>query len=96
MLPELVRLYLSDEPARLARLAQLAAERHPDQLGNEAHSFGGNAASFGGRQVRHVALELEQAARAGDWPGVSVLLVRLREACGRLRTELVRLNLTAP
>ena len=95
LLPELIRLYLSDEAERLERLARLAAERRKDALGDEAHSLGGNAASFGGVQVRRAALELERVARAGDWPGVSVQLVSLREACERLRAEVARLNLGA-
>lgn len=96
LLPELIAMYLSDEAERLARLAQLERERKGGELGDAVHSFGGNAASFGGAGVRQVALETEQAARAGDWPAVAVLLERLRRACARLRGEIARLNLPAP
>jgi CheY-like chemotaxis protein/HPt (histidine-containing phosphotransfer) domain-containing protein len=92
LLPELIALYLSDDTARLARLAQLAAERKAEALGNEAHSFGGNAAATGGRQVRRISLWLEEAARAGDWPRVARELDALRAAADRLRAELARMN----
>ncbi len=95
LLPELVRLYLSDEAERLERLGQLVAERAGGRLGDEAHSLGGNAASFGGNQVRRVALELERAARAEDWPEVRARWTQLRAACERLRNEIARLNLTS-
>jgi HPt (histidine-containing phosphotransfer) domain-containing protein len=93
-LPELVRLYLSEEAERLARLGELVAARAGERLGDEAHGLGGNAASFGGKEVRRVSLELEQVARAEDWPGVDVQWTQLRAACERLRNEITRLNLT--
>ena len=93
-MPELIRLYLSDEAERLERLARMAAEGRNEALGDEAHSLGGNAASFGGMGVRRAALVLERVARAGDGAAVAVQLVQLREACERLRVEVVRLNLT--
>lgn len=95
LLPELVRLYLSDEAERLARLQTLATERRGEQLGDEAHAFGGNAASFGGADVRRETLEVEEAARAGDWLEVSARLQLLFTACERLRTEIARRNLAA-
>jgi|GEM_PF-3419651 len=93
LLPELVRLYLSDEAERLERLRRLVAERTGGPLGDEAHSFGGNAASFGGMQVRRVALELERAARAEDWPGAGATLAQLEQACAHLRTEVAKRGL---
>ena len=58
------------------------------------HSFGGNAASFDGNQVRRVSLELERVAREEDWPGVAVEWAELLGAAReRLRNEITRLNL---
>ncbi|MBI5767949.1 MAG: PAS domain S-box protein [Verrucomicrobia bacterium] len=95
LLPELVRLYLGDEAARLAQLDRLAAAQQAELLADEVHNFGGNAASFGGLEVRRVALALEEVARAADWGAVTVQRQRLHEACARLRAEIARLNLTA-
>ena len=93
LLPELVRLYLSDEAERLARIGGLIVERAGDGLGNEVHSLGGNAASFGGVQVRRWALEVERHARARDWAAVAVEWKRLQLACERLRNEVVQRRL---
>ena len=88
LLPELVRLYLGDEQERLEHLDEFAALCEGTRLGDAAHNFGGNAATFGGIEVRAAALEVETAARAGDWREVRLHLDRLREACGRLRSEI--------
>ena len=93
LLPELVEMYLSDERERVERLRQLAAERAEDDLAQEAHAFAGNAASFGGMQVRAAALALERAARSGEVKAIDARLSELRVACGRLRDEIGRLNL---
>jgi HPt (histidine-containing phosphotransfer) domain-containing protein len=91
-LQRIVSLYLDAESRQLDRFDHLAQERRVEELAQEAHSFGGSAVSFGGLQVRRIALEVESAARASDWAGVTKLLAALREACGRLRVELSRLD----
>ena len=96
LLPEMVKLYLSDEAERLERLERLASERQPEELAQEAHSFGGNAASFGAIQIRRVALELESAARAQNWTAVAERMIELRQACARLKGEIAQLNLLSP
>ena len=93
LLTELVRLYLSDEAERLERLQQLIAGRAGGKLGDEVHSFAGNAASFGGTQVQRVALQLERAARAEDWQGVAVTWAQLEQACAHLRIEVAKRGL---
>jgi CheY-like chemotaxis protein len=95
LLPELIAMYLSDDEQRLANIAQYAAERQGKKLGDEAHSFGGNAAAFGAMQVRRESLKLETSARAGDWAGVARELESLRAAAIRLRAELKRISAAA-
>jgi len=94
LLAEMVKLFLSDETERLEELARLVGARQVEELAQEVHSFGGNAASFGGAQVRRIALELEDAARTQDWASVADRMVDLREACSRLKLEIGRLNLS--
>ncbi len=96
LLPELVALYLSDEPERLDRIARAITERDRVGAAEQAHGFGGNAASFGGAEVRRVAVDLETAARAGDWPAADACMITLRAACGRLRSELERMEVLPP
>ena len=94
LLPEVVRLYLSDERVRLGRLRALAQEKQAGPLADEAHAFGGNAAVFGGVQVKRLALELERQAREEAWTEVGAAMERLAGACESLRGELARLNLS--
>ncbi|MCX6956099.1 MAG: PAS domain S-box protein [Verrucomicrobia bacterium] len=96
LLAELIRPYLDEEDQRINQLQRLAERRANDELGDEAHRFGGNAATFGGIQVRRLALELERMARAGDWNMVDLRLAELRAACGRLRSEVARRRLVQP
>ncbi|MFT3868490.1 MAG: PAS domain S-box protein [Nibricoccus sp.] len=88
VLPKILGLYLNDEAGRLDRLAELANVRQGGALAQAAHSFGGDAVSFGGLQVRRCSLDLEEAARAEDWQLVEKRLHSLRSACRRLREEL--------
>ena len=94
LLPQMVQLYLSDEAACLHKMDRLFEVKGAEELGQQAHSFGGNAASIGGIEVRHIALELEAAALALKWPAVKAHLNELRRACGRLNQGIDRLNLT--
>ena len=96
LLSQMVKLYLSDEAERLGRLQQLVDARQVEMLAHEAHSFGGNAASFGGAQVHRLALELETAALALDWSAAAGRLDELRLACARLKHEMERLSLLSP
>ncbi|MBI3886462.1 MAG: response regulator [Opitutae bacterium] len=96
LLGEMIRAYLHDEADRLVRLARLAAEKNAGALADEAHAFGGNAAVFGGMQVRRLALELEADARAAAWTGVPARLEALRVASVELKNEIARRKLAAP
>jgi PAS domain S-box-containing protein len=95
LLREVSTIYLGDETKQLEQLERLAAERNGVALGDTAHSLSGNAAVFGGMQVRRTALDLEAAARANDWTAVPARLAELRAACTRLREELARRNLAS-
>jgi HPt (histidine-containing phosphotransfer) domain-containing protein len=95
LLPELLELYLRDEPERLERMARHLESRDFNSLANEAHSFGGNAASIGGTEVRVIALEFERVVRQGEWPSSSAGFERLKNAALRLRSEITRINMGA-
>jgi CheY-like chemotaxis protein len=93
LVEQLIGMYLRDEDRQLTHMARLVALRQAEELGNTAHSFGGNAACFGGLEVRQVALELEEQVRAGAWPDVDRQYQRLQQACARLRSEIARRQL---
>ena len=91
LLPELVTLYLSKERSRLDSIRRLVAERS-EGAADEVHGFGGDAASFGGMEVRSLALELEADVRANDWTRANARLAELEHACARLRDAVVVLG----
>jgi PAS domain S-box-containing protein len=95
LLAEMVGLYLQDESVRLERLRHLEDQRRGPELAEEAHAFGSNAAALGAVGVRHVALQLEAAARAADWPAAATRSA-LAGACAQLRDALKQLNVTGP
>ncbi len=89
LLPELVTIYAGEENGRLAGIARHLEERQAIPLAEAVHALGGNAASFGGAAVRHIAEGVEAAARAGDWALVETRHRELLRACLGLRAELV-------
>jgi PAS domain S-box-containing protein len=93
LLPELVHLYLNEDQERLALIEQLAARRAMPQTADEAHGFAGNAAVLGALEVRRCALEVERAARAGQWEEVDRRVPAMRAACARLRETLLQMQL---
>jgi CheY-like chemotaxis protein len=93
LVDQLIAMYLEAEPRQIARMASLLEQRQTE-LGNLAHSFGGNAACFGGLEVRQVALKLEEVVRTEAWPEAAQQYARLQQACGRLKAELVRRQLS--
>ncbi len=95
VLAEIVKMYVNDESARLGQIAFLAEKRSADELAKAAHSFGGNAASIGGIEVQHLALQLETAARSENWTAVAQQIAELRLACSRLIDEINNLDLAA-
>jgi PAS domain S-box-containing protein len=93
-LADLVQLYLKDDQPSLERIEQLAARRAMPQTADEAHGFAGNAAVLGALEVRRCALDVEQAARAGQWEEVDRRLPLMRSACARLRETLGQISVS--
>ena len=93
LLPELVALYLQEEPGRLAELARLVQERQSEEIGRLAHTLAGSCSNLGARQMHGAALALEQAALAGDWVEAEARLAALRLAGVRLHAGLVQQRL---
>jgi HPt (histidine-containing phosphotransfer) domain-containing protein len=71
LLPELVEVFLGETPKLLARLAELERAQEKEEFVLLAHRLSGSAVNLGGTAMREAGLELEQAARRGDWKSVS-------------------------
>ena len=91
LLPELIAVFLSETPRLLERLAELERMRERDEFALLAHRLAGSAVNLGGTAMREAGLELEQAARRGDWNAVSAKRANLethwRTLAAALRME---------
>lgn len=85
-----VTAFLKEMPGRIETLQRLADERHAAELGLLAHTVAGSAASIGGLVLRTHGLELEHAARAGNWDAVPGLLDAVNASWRELETELLK------
>jgi HPt (histidine-containing phosphotransfer) domain-containing protein len=77
-------LFSRDEPARIAKLPQLAAARDGKELARCAHTVAGSCAMLGAREMQMAALGLERAAHNGEWDDVPARLAAVNEAWQRL------------
>ena len=71
------QVFLSDSPQKLKSMLELDPKTQSEQIAMHAHSVKGNCATIGAEVCQDIALELETAAREGDWRQVPGLLERL-------------------
>jgi CheY-like chemotaxis protein/HPt (histidine-containing phosphotransfer) domain-containing protein len=76
---------LNEMPAELADLSEALSGKKMEVVKRRAHAIKGLAGIVGADAMRASALELEEAARADDWPGAAVLAARLEGEFERLR-----------
>ena len=86
--PEMVALFLREEPKWLAEIERFATARSGEGVALAAHTFAGGCASLGALQLRAVALAVERSAQTGDWGHVETQLAELRAASGRLHAAI--------
>lgn len=88
---ELVELFVSELPTRMAKLTELATRGDIAELGRFAHQIKGAAGSYGFDDVTPYAARLEEAARSGEpLESVESAAGELLEICGRLRAGMPR------
>jgi CheY-like chemotaxis protein/HPt (histidine-containing phosphotransfer) domain-containing protein len=83
---ELAERFLQDLPARLSRIAELAAAEDLAGLGHAAHALRGAAGNLGGHDLAAACSDIEQAARRKDVDAPA--LERLRALASQLQAEL--------
>ncbi|MFZ5496234.1 MAG: PAS domain S-box protein [Verrucomicrobiota bacterium] len=71
LLDLLIRRSLAEIPPGLARLHTLIDRQQAAELAQAAHRLAGSMASLGGVALRKVLLDLEDAARRGDWSAMA-------------------------
>jgi len=80
---ELVDMFLTDAPARIASIDDALERRDLEHLAAVAHSLKGMCRNQGAARMADVCVAVEQSVRSSDTDA-------LRDAVGRLRTELDR------
>lgn len=87
-LRELIAIFLSDTPARMAELDQALGQGDYTTATRAAHSVKGSASNFGANQLAAVAKELESQCKAGTCTVSSPLLPSLKGEYARVETAL--------
>jgi HPt (histidine-containing phosphotransfer) domain-containing protein len=90
---EILALFRKSEPARIADLTRLVAERQGAELERQAHQVAGSCAVIGALQLQDAARRLEDAAREGDWAAVAEKLAALNRDWAALQAELAKRKL---
>jgi two-component system sensor histidine kinase/response regulator len=85
LLEEVVELFVSDAPNRLADVRTSLEQGDPKRLQNAAHSLKGSAGYVGAERVAAQAMKLEELGRRGD-------LSAALEAFGQLEREIEQLK----
>jgi HPt (histidine-containing phosphotransfer) domain-containing protein len=90
---EILAMFRKAEPARLAGLPRLVAERQGEELERQAHQLAGSSAVIGALQLQNAARSLENAARKADWALVTEKLAAVNQAWAALQAELAKRKL---
>ncbi len=92
---ELVNLFLSDTPKRIAEMQVALARNSVVEVGREAHAIKGSAANFGAARLVALCLELEQLGRTNALAAASSKVLDLQAEFERTRAALESLRIGA-
>lgn len=84
VLAEVFQIFQESAPQKLAALQVACAGKNFIELRQLAHSLKGESGSIGGKYVRHVAENIEKAARVEDLQQIAALLPELELELDRL------------
>ena len=86
---DIVAGFLEELPMLPSALIEYEAQQDTEGVWEQAHKIKGAAANVGAEALRSVALEVEQAAKAGDMTRVTILLLEMKIQIARLQEVLV-------
>jgi HPt (histidine-containing phosphotransfer) domain-containing protein len=90
LLGEMIALFLSISPERVATARQAHAAGDAPTLERSLHSLKGSAAQLGALRLQRLSGEGERLARLGTLSGVPILMQELDEELARVREWLVK------
>ena len=79
--------FIQEAPELFSKLKNAVDDDNTDEIRSCAHAMKGSAANVNAERVRHIALELEQAAGLGDTGSVPAMTERLEGAFEEFRRE---------
>jgi HPt (histidine-containing phosphotransfer) domain-containing protein len=94
-LGQLVDLFLSDAPQRIAQMEMALTQNRGTELGHLAHAIKGSAANFGASRLVALCFELEQLGKANQLAAVGEKLSALKIEFARTRPALEALKANA-
>jgi two-component system, sensor histidine kinase len=93
MFTELIRGFLEDAPARIARMREAIGKGDADGLFQAAHSLKGLSGNLGIKSMTGLCESLQSIGHAGVLAGVEEVVDRLEEESQRISLELERMYL---
>ena len=91
LLREIARAYLQERAALIGDLQQAVRSGRPERIERAAHTVKGCVANVGAERAVQLALQIEQAGRAGEIAPAAGLLERLRGELAAVDTALTDL-----
>jgi CheY-like chemotaxis protein len=92
IIAQLIDLFLSELPTKLAAVQQAIEHRDATRLTKAAHTLKGSSANMGAQRAARVCLELEQLGKAGDLTGAVDLFARLEKELESAREALAQVR----
>lgn len=81
---EIINIYITEYPDRMAKLKNLIATGDLDQVYKTAHSLKGVTANFFDKESEEIARIIEEKGRAGDPSGLEDLFEKLKVSTDKL------------
>ena len=88
---EVLTLFLSDAPVRLAAIRTAIEAQDPTALQRAAHTLKGAAGTIGATALQQCCKDLEGAGKSGVIPEAATALVTLEREYTRLHAEITQL-----
>ncbi|HEV3329896.1 MAG TPA: PAS domain S-box protein [Bryobacteraceae bacterium] len=85
---KVVSAFLEAAPSQMDGLRRQLAAQDVQAARREAHALKGAAATISAPAFRSLALEAEQAAKAGEWLSIEKILMRMDDQLGRLKSAI--------
>lgn len=89
---EIINIYITEYPERMAKLEELINIGDLDQIYKTAHSLKGVTANFFDKESEELARVIEEKGRAGDASNLKDLFIQLKASTDKLVAELENLK----